>query len=528
MCSAGPEAISRLVGAARDSDVGELGRPGTQHRARPGPTTARHGLDTYRAAAQAAASALDTADPDIQQLLPSPTEHYLSGTYPPLKAMEPADADDVFRDASARLSLYVHIPFCRQRCTFCHFAKEVRATPGRVSSYFEALTAEIKMVAGRLGPREVSSVYIGGGTPSVLSPAEVTRLFTVLSEVFPWDSGAEVTFELHPQVVRNRLTLSDQLKSLRAAGVNRIAFGVQSLDDRVLRTLNRGHTAGEALALADVLTGSDFGNVSADLMYGLPHETLDGWYDTLRSVVEHGISKLNIFPLFLKVTDPISRLYDRKPHVFPDRRDRLITHLVAEEYLRDQGFRRGPVFYYSRAGRHSVQQELKFDSIDDTNLLGLGASSFGYLGGTQYYNRCDVDEYMAEVGAGRLPLWRAATLSRDELARRTVMFALRSAGVRRATFRARFGALPEDMFPQMARFRRLGLLSRVNDTWITTDLGAYCVDGMAAQFASDDVQRRIAATDEAIADRRTSLLEQHHYSPLGHTGIAGAAQSAPR
>lgn len=470
------------------------------------------------ARAEARAAAIDTALLAAEGLLPTPTEHYLSGTYPPLKAMAPAEEADVLRNVTDRLNLYVHIPFCRQRCTFCHFAKEVRATNERVTTYLGALCTEIDMMSDRLGTRQVASVYVGGGTPSTLAPAELTRLFAALHDKFPWASNTEVTFELHPQAVRNRALLAEQLRVLRASGVNRIAFGIQSLDDRVLRTLNRGHTAAEAFELIRLLHLSDFADVSVDLMYGLPYETLETWFETLTAIVERGVSKLNIFPLFLKVTDPISRLYARKPDVFPDGQERLIRHFFTDEYLNEEGFHSGPVLYYSRTKRHSLQQELKFDDSDGTNLLGLGVSSFGYLGATQYYNLCDVDQYLASLAADRLPLWRAATLSVEELARRTVMFALRSAGVPRAAFRKRFGQPPEQIMPQLRRFAELGLLTCADGVWRTTAMGAYCVDGMSSKLASDDVRYRVELANDLIENPRKSLLEQHDYSPLGRTG----------
>ena len=476
-------------------------------------------FDRYWAAARDRLAAVDTCTLASTRVLPTPTEHYLSGTYPPLKAMGPAEPDLLSR-ATEDLSIYVHIPFCRQRCTFCHFAKEIRATPDRVGRYLDALVREVAMIRDRIGPRRVSSVYVGGGTPSTLTAYELTRLFAALDNNFPWTTGTEVTFELHPQVVRDRGRLADRFAAMQAAGVNRIAFGIQSLDDRVLRTLNRGHTAAEALDLINILSDSPFQDVSVDLMYGLPYETHETWFSTLSAIVDRGIEKLNIFPLFLKVTDPISRLYERKPELFPDGANRFLTYLLTDEYLHDEGFRSGPVLYYSRRLHHSRQQELKFDHIDDVNLLGLGVSSFGYLGGTQYYNLCDLDAYLQWVEAGRLPLWRAATLNQDELARRTAMFAIRSSGIDRAEFLRRFGAPPEKMLPQLGRFAELGLLTIHGDTWVTTPIGAYCVDGMASHLASNAVLDQVLRTNAETADPCTSLLEQHDYSPIGRSGAS--------
>jgi len=476
-----------------------------------------HSLDWYARAAGKRAAGIDIEALSDARLLPSPGEHYLTGTYPPLKAMGPADAVSVIDGATAELNLYIHLPFCRQRCTFCHFAKEISASDARIARYLDALAAEIATAARLFGPRQIRSAYLGGGTPSVLPPDDLNRLLAAVSESFPWTADTEVTFELHPQVVRDTPALDRQIRVLSGAGVNRITFGIQSLDDHVLRILNRGHTAAEAIDLIRVLQHGPFSNVSVDLMYGLPHETTESWFSTLCQIVGEGVQKMNIFPLFLKATDPVSWLYSRKPEVFPGRDQRLSTHLITDQYLRDSGFTPGPVLYYSRAGQHSAQQESKFNDIDSVNLLGLGVSAFGYLGGTQYYNQCDIDSYITAALSGRPPIWRAAHLDGDERSRREAMFALRSAGMNRAAFRGRFGDWPEIVLPQLARFARLGLIRLAGDTWVTTDIGAYCVDGMAAALASDAVRRRVDAANAAITEPRKSLLEQHDYSPLGRT-----------
>lgn len=457
-----------------------------------------------------------------KRLLPVPTETYLTGTYPPLKALIPIRPEEVFAGASPVVNLYLHIPFCQQRCTFCHFAKEIKATKDRVNRYLDALVKEISLARQQLGGqrRLAATVYVGGGTPSQLAPHEMERVFDALHEHFEVNDETEVTFELHPQVVREPDLLHEKLTVLAAGGVNRIAFGAQTLDDGILRNLNRGHTAGEVLGLLDVLKRRGFDNVSVDLMYGLPHETLESWHRSLAGLVSRGVSKLNIFPLFFKVTDPVSLLFSSRPEVFPGSFERLVTHFFSEFFLLDHGFHRGPVLYYSRAEHHSRQQESKFDHADDTNLLGLGVSAFGYIGGTQYYNCCDIDSYAASVERDELPVWRGATLDADELERRCAMFELRSAGIRRDEFVRRFGHGPEARFPDLPELQALGLLCFENGRWRTTDLGAYCVDGITQRFASDAVIRRVEQANASLTNPRLSPLEQHDYSPLGRTGTS--------
>jgi oxygen-independent coproporphyrinogen-3 oxidase len=478
-------------------------------------------LRSLLADAQARAGAMESGPLTGEHLLLAPAEAYLTGTYPPLKAMGHISEAEAVQGATRELSLYIHVPFCQQRCTFCHFAKEIRAGQPRVTSYLDALMREFCLAREKIPALgRVASVYVGGGTPSLLEPRELANLFASLWHNFPSDDQTEVTFELHPQVVRDLPLLRKKFRVLADSGVNRIAFGAQTLDDRILSTLNRGHTGDDVLALIDFLHEASFENFSVDLIYGLPYETVDGWFSTLETLLRRGVSKLNIFPLFFKVTDPVSRLFERNARVFPGASRRLITHILTESYLFEHGFHRGPVLYYSREEHHSRQQESKFDAIEAVNLLGLGVSSFGYLGGTQYYNHCSIDDYIGAVNRGVLPVWRGVTLNDDEQARRAVMFGLRSAGVRRHAFRARFGVFPEDKFPQLLRFHDLGLLARPGDVWRVTDTGAYCVDGMASRLASDAVRGRIDMANRGLGDRRRSSVEQYDFSPLGRTGAS--------
>ncbi|MGL5823765.1 MAG: coproporphyrinogen-III oxidase family protein [Nocardioides sp.] len=458
---------------------------------------------------------------ELAEYLPSATGTYLTGTYPPLKAMESIGADEVFAMVSTDLNVYVHIPFCLQRCTFCHFAKEIKPGRSRVTAYLDALMSELRLAAARFGGRlRARSVYFGGGTPSSLAATEMRMLFAALHDNFEIDSTTEFTFELHPQIVCDPRGAGEKLSAMRDAGVNRIAFGVQSLDDKVLRVLNRGHDGRQVFDLLRLLSEEGMTNVSVDLMYGLPDESLSSWSDTLIQLLDAGVEKFNIFPLFFKITDPISRLYERHPERFPNDRQRLAAHAYAEALLHARGFRRGPVLYYSRAERHSSQQELKFDAIDDVNLLGLGVSAFGYVGSTQYYNECSIDSYIGAADVGRMPVWRGATLDTRELARRAAMFGLRSAGLDRQAFQARFGQFPDERFPVLNGLRDQGLLECVDDVWTTTAIGAYCIDSISSLFASASVLARIEETNRGLADRRHSAIEQFDFSPLGRDELS--------
>ncbi|MBK7859241.1 MAG: coproporphyrinogen III oxidase family protein [Archangiaceae bacterium] len=447
-------------------------------------------------------------------------DYYLIGTYPPLKAMAPAHGLPALEQLTETCNVYVHLPFCAQRCTFCHFAKEIRPKEQRVERYLSALHRELAMVRARVGRRIVAhTVYFGGGTPSYLSPRQIEALFTELRRHVDISAQTEVTFELHPSVI-DAPDYAERLEALQRAGVNRWVFGVQSMDDRVLKKLNRGHDRAAVFRLLELLARRGLTNFSVDLMFGLPYQTLENWYDSLKSLLEAGVEKFNIFPLMFKQADPISQQYQREPDIFPDANARLRMHHLTEELLFGQGFRRGPLFYYSRSRTHSRQQESKFNAIEDVNLLPFGLSSFGFVGHTQYYNVAELDAYLAAIEAGELPVWRSAEVPPFERQRRAIMFALRGTGVHLAQYRARYGVDPLQAFASTLQpYLDHGLLEVRDGVLALTGLGVPFADGIALGLVSDDVKAAVRRANRDIVDARRDLLDRYDFSPIEREAV---------
>ena len=482
----------------------------------------------YRAAERAVAALPLDELTRIGVFLPV-EDYYLVGTYPPLKAMQPMPAAEALAGLTPRCNLYLHIPFCEQRCTFCHFAKEILPARERVERYLRALGRELGVVAEQVGvPVVAETVYFGGGTPSYLDAAQTGGLFDRLRECVRIPAGTEITYELHPGVA-GAPDYPDRLQALKDAGVTRWVFGVQSMDDRVLHKLNRGHDSGAVYRLLDLLGDLDVCDFSADLIFGLPYQTIENWYGTLCSLIRAGVEKFNIFPLMFKQADPISAHYRRSPELFPDARDRLVMHHLAEAVLFAAGFRRGPLFYYARSRTHSQQQESKFDSIEDTNLLPFGVSSFGYVGHTQYYNLASTADYLDAAEAGVPPVWRGAHVNLGERMRRTMMFGLRSHGIDRADARRRYGADAVDRFAaELGPLLRHGLLAVDDDRIRITDRGAPFADGIALRFVSDAVRARVQETNAAIVDLKRDPVDRYDFSPIERAPVGARVTNAPR
>ncbi|MEU9340184.1 coproporphyrinogen-III oxidase family protein [Streptomyces sp. NPDC048278] len=454
--------------------------------------------------------------------------YYLIGTYPPLKAMDPVDPMEFLPRATGMCNVYLHIPFCEQRCTFCHFAKEILPEDQRVARYVRALREDLALVGDLAGRPTAATVYFGGGTPSYLNAEQIAEVSRSLRAAVGVTAETEMTFELHPGVI-DAPDYADRLDAVAEAGVNRWVFGVQAMEDQILGKLNRGHTAADVHRLLGMLAERGVDNLSVDLIFGLPYQNLQNWYTSIRTLVEAGVKKFNIFPLMFKQADPISAHYRKNPEIFPGNRDRLLMHFATEAIMKEIGFRRGPLFYYAQDEHHSRQQESKFDSTEDINLLPFGVSGFGYVGHTQYYNECTVGGYMDAVESGRPPVWRGAHLGVEERMRRAVMFALRSSGVHREEFRRRYGVDPAEQFAAELRpFVDNGLLEIGPDVVSVTDRGAPFADSVAIKLASDSVRARIRSTNLSITDLKHDPLDRYDFSPIERDPVGAGVSPAAR
>lgn len=227
-----------------------------------------------------------------------------------------------------------------------------------------------------------------------------------------------------------------------------------------------------------------------------------------------------------KAGDPISLHYQREPQLFPDRRGRLLMHFMGDCILSEQGFKKGPIQYYSK-GEHrylsltELKENNSKEGIESLSLLPFGISGFGYVNHTQYFNHCDMSEYMRMTSEGRLPMWLGYRLSLDERMRRAIMFGLRSRGILRKDFYDRFGTDPVSQFPQeLSILADLDLIEITDKQIAFSWKGEIDAAGMVSIFCSEEIRERIKATNTTIYNPRCSLLETHDFSPIEHRGAS--------
>ena len=357
-------------------------------------------------------------------------------------------------DGARRWGLYVHLPFCRQKCFYCDFPSYA-GQEGRMAVYVEALLGELAREGAPLraawGPPR--TVYLGGGTPTALPPALMERLLAGLREFLAAAPDAlEFTCECNPGTVD-----AAYLSLLRAGGVNRLSLGVQTFDDALLRRIGRIHTAAEVCAAVRQARAAGFRNLSLDLMYGLPGQTLAGLEMSVQQALALAPQHISIYGLQVEEGTPFARAQAAGQLALPTEEESEVMYDYMTAALPAAGYARYEISNFARPGFES-RHNLGY--WQDVPYLGVGAAAHSYLGGQRYENPRGIEEYLAALRAdGRArreeePLTRATSM--EEFA----FLALRTArGIDRARFAARFGCELASVYADaIARMRARGFL----------------------------------------------------------------------
>lgn len=286
--------------------------------------------------------------------------------------------------------LYIHIPFCRTRCIYCDFHS---GTDMSVQArYIDALCTELKLRIDELQGQPIHTLYIGGGTPSQLSPEALTRLFSFLSRYITWSDCNEITLECNPD------DLNDiYLAHLRTLPINRISMGIQSFDDKDLQFLRRRHTAQAALDAIARCQAAGYDNISIDLIYGLPHQTIDAWNKNIDTALSAGIQHLSAYALIYEEGTALMKLKERG--LVQECNDELSLSMYTLLINRLEG---AGMHQYEISNFALPHCEAKHNSSywDGTHYLGLGAAAHSYNGTTRRYNPADTLAYIESIEQG--------------------------------------------------------------------------------------------------------------------------------
>ena len=376
--------------------------------------------------------------------------------------------------------IYIHIPFCRQKCHYCNFFSA--ASQKLKELYLKALATDIRQNSGYLAAEPVSTIYFGGGTPSLLSAEEITTILQIITSTFPVTPGAEITLEANPD------DLSDAcLNDLRQAGITRLSIGVQSFFDNDLISLNRTHTAARVHTVLSSLTASvpKFPSFSIDLIYGIPGMTDERWKQNIEIAIGYGIPHISAYALTVEEKTPLACMIEkgRVPVVSPEQASRQYT--IMTKALKNAGYEHYEVSNFCKPGCWSRHNSGYWKNVP---YLGTGPSAHSYNGNARRWNVSNISEYINRISHGERT-FEEEILTLTQRYNEYVMTGLRTMwGCNTDYIRNEFGSDFFDHFIKITpRYLAAGrMVINSSGFYSLTDEGMLFADGIAVDFFRED------------------------------------------
>jgi oxygen-independent coproporphyrinogen-3 oxidase len=376
-----------------------------------------------------------------------------------------------------RAGIYIHIPFCRSRCSYCDFATGAYET-ALAERYVEALVSEVERFETPGAAAEVETVYLGGGTPSLLSPAQAARILEAVRGRFHLAEGAEITMEMNPASVTRAA-----LREFRRLGINRASFGAQTFDDAALRRLGRQHTARDVRQTISDLRRAGFDNVSFDLIAGLPAQSLEDWSRNLDEALALRPQHLSLYLLEVHEGTPLAEQIRRGAEPRPDDDLAAVMYELMIEKACAAGYEHYEISNFCLPGYES-RHNTKYWTGEA--VYGFGCSAHSYDGERRRSaNERDTLRYCELVEAGRTPVVETTELDESDAQSEAVFLGLRllQRGVSLSQYSARFHVdLRERYMDDLARFHDAGLISLDGGVLRLTRHGALLSNEVFAAF----------------------------------------------
>lgn len=337
--------------------------------------------------------------------------------------------------------LYIHIPYCKKKCRYCDFVSY--AGRDDFLAYAAALITEMRLYSPMMRGRSFETVFVGGGTPSLLPAGLLGRIIAEAKQCFSIEPDAEITVECNPESLTEL-----KLLEYSNAGVNRLSIGMQSADDRVLSAIGRIHTAEKFVSAFRLAREAGFKNINVDIMHGLPRQDIESYLASIRLVSELGAEHISSYSLIL---EPGTPLYDdvfSGKVVLPDEDETADMEDAGFELLESLGYHRYEISNFAKPG-FVCHHNINYWNNGDYLGLGVNAHSALHLSGkwVRFANKITIGEYMTDIGRGNLPVAETQEVTREDEMFECIMMGLRKTeGISRSAFKKRFGIDPVEQY----------------------------------------------------------------------------------
>ena len=311
--------------------------------------------------------------------------------------------------------LYIHIPFCLSKCPYCDFYSSTSLSP--LALFLDALCKEMAMYRNDFS--SFDTVYIGGGTPSLLRPQQLENILVKIRENFNLIWNTEITIETNPADLNQ-----PYLETIQEIGINRINIGVQSFDQEVLGFLGRRHSVQQAILAIKASRKAGFHNIGLDLIYGIPGQTINSWIDTLAQAVAFAPEHLSCYQLTLETATPFGKRHQAGEFSIPGEELQYEFFMKTSQFLEEAGYIHYEVSNFKRGTELASRHNQKY--WDHSPYLGLGPAAHSFQSNRRWWNHRSVDQYMAAVNAGDLPVEETEILTMEELRLEALYLGLRT------------------------------------------------------------------------------------------------------
>lgn len=317
--------------------------------------------------------------------------------------------------------VYIHIPFCVHKCNYCDFYSITKLD--KIPHFIKALLQEIELFAKNKDYRkiEADSIFIGGGTPSLLEPQYIELILKSLNTIFDFSVDTEFTIEANPGATENKY-----LSEYKQLGINRLSFGVQSFNDDELKFLERIHTAKEAQNTIETAINQGFDNISLDLIFGLPNQTMEKWANTLQTALSYNLQHYSIYNLIYEEGTRLTKdLNSSKINALPEDMEEEIYNYTVQE-MQNKNYKQYEISNYNKENYFS-RHNIKYWTHQE--YYGFGPSSHSFDGKKRYWNFSNLNKYSENIYKNQLPIEDIDELDNDKIIRETIMLGLRFGGV---------------------------------------------------------------------------------------------------
>ncbi len=374
------------------------------------------------------------------------------------------------------LGLYLHFPFCISKCPYCDFNSYQLKEDNQIFSYISALYQEITAYSRKLKKSNIKTIYLGGGTPTVLSGVQIYNILEFCKGKFTIDKDAEITIEANPG------TLDDEkIKLLTESGINRLSLGAQSFNDLLLKKLGRIHNTQDIIDSYYLAREKGFNNINIDIMFALPDQTTKDLQTTLEKAVSLKPDHLSLYNLTIKPGTEYYENYKRNTLTLPSEDEEFDMYSWAINFLEENNFEHYEIANFARPDKRSMHNLIYWQNKP---YLGIGAGAYSFIKGYRYMNYENPARYIKEIMSGKLPVDNGEKLSLRKRMIENIILGLRTKdGVGYKIFKTRFGVNLNDIFPeQIKKLVNLVLLQKDNYRIRLTKKGIFLANTVFREF----------------------------------------------